>query len=90
MSLTSWSTVSSCSPKGRTADLAHGAVRSGSRFPERLAEVDYEGGVIEYEIDGPPFRKGENEIEVRTTMRTVMKSTTLSLRHVELQIEYDV
>ena len=61
-----------------------------TRFPERLAEVDYEGGVIEYEIDGPPFRKGENEIEVRTTMRTVMKSMTLSLRHVELQIEYDV
>ena len=61
-----------------------------TRFPSRLAEVDYEGGVIEYEIDGPPFRKGENEIEVRPIMRTVMKTTTLSLRHVELRIEYDV
>ena len=61
-----------------------------TRFPERLAEVDYDGGVIEYEIDGPPFRKGRNEIEVRTTMRTVMKAASLSLRHVELQIEYAV
>ena len=61
-----------------------------TKFPERLDEVDYEGGVIEYEIEGPPFKKGENEIEVRTTMRTVMRPTKLSLRHVELQIEYDV
>ena len=61
-----------------------------TKFPERLADVDYEGGVIEYEIDGPPFGKGENEIEIRTIMRTVMKGERLSLRHVELQIEYDV
>ena len=61
-----------------------------TKFPDRLAEVDYNGGVIEYELDGPPFRKGENEIEVRTIMRTVMKGEVLSLRHVELQIEYDV
>ena len=61
-----------------------------TKFPERLDEVDYEGGVIEYEIEGPPFRKGENEIEVRTTMRTVMRATKLSLRHVALQIEYDI
>ncbi len=61
-----------------------------TKFPERLDEVDYEGGVIEYEIEGTPFKKGENEIEVRTTMRTVMRATKLSLRHVELQIEYDV
>ena len=61
-----------------------------TKFPERLAEVDYDGGVIEYELEGPPFRKGENEIEVRTIMRTVMRPTKLSLRHVELQIEYDV
>ncbi|MCY4529518.1 MAG: hypothetical protein OXD46_10885 [Chloroflexi bacterium] len=60
-----------------------------TKFPERLDEVDYEGGVVEYEIEGPPFRRGENEIEVRTTMRTVMRATKLSLRHVELQIEYD-
>jgi len=60
-----------------------------TKFPDRLAEVDYDGGVIEYELDGPPFRKGENEIEVRTIMRTVMKGAILSLRHVELQIEYD-
>ena len=52
--------------------------------------MDYDGGVIEYELDGPPFRKGENEIEIRTIMRTVMKGEILSLRHVELQIEYDV
>ena len=61
-----------------------------TKFPERLAEVDYDGGVIEYELDGPPFKRGENEIEVRTIMRTVMRPTKLSLRHVELQIEYDV
>ena len=61
-----------------------------TKFPDRLAEVDYDGGVIEYELDGPPFRKGENEIEVRTIMRTVMKGEILSLRHVELQLEYDV
>ncbi len=61
-----------------------------TRFPDRLAEVDYEGGVIEYEIQGPPFRKGVNEIEVRTVMRTVMQGARLSLRHVELQIQYDV
>ena len=59
-----------------------------TKFPERLAQVEYEGGVIEYEIDGPPFRKGVNRIEVRTVMRTVMKDATLSLRHVELRIEY--
>lgn len=61
-----------------------------TKFPERLDEVDYVGGVIEYEIEGPPFRKGKNEIEVRTIMRTVMRPTKLGLRHVELQIEYDV
>ena len=60
-----------------------------TKFPERLAEVDYEGGVIEYELEGTPFRKGKNEIEVRTIMRTVMRPTKLSLRHAELQIEYD-
>ena len=59
-----------------------------TKFPERLAEVEYDGGVIEYEIEGPPFRKGENEIEIRTIMRTVMKGARLSLRHVELQVEY--
>lgn len=59
-----------------------------TRFPDRLAEVDYDGGTVEYEVGGPPFRKGENMIEVRTIMRTVMKDKTLSLRHVELHIRY--
>ena len=59
-----------------------------TRFPYRLAEVEYAGGTIEYEVDGPPFKQGRNEIEIRTIMRTVMRSTKLSLRHVELQIEY--
>ena len=59
-----------------------------TRFPDRLAEVEYDGGTIEYEVDGPPFKQGRNEIEIRTIMRTVMRSTTLSLRHVELQIEH--
>jgi hypothetical protein len=59
-----------------------------TRFPDRLAEVEYDGGSIGYEIEGPPFRRGENQIEIRTIARTVMTSKTLLLRHVELQIEH--
>lgn len=75
--------------EGATRRFGTWSRQEWTKFPERLAEVDYDGGVIGYELDGPPFRKGENEIEVRTIMRTVMKGAKLSLRHVELQIEYD-
>lgn len=60
-----------------------------TRFPDRLAEVEYDGGTIKYELDGPPFRRGRNQIEIRTIAHTVMTSKTLSLRHVELQIAYE-
>lgn len=59
-----------------------------TRFPDRLAEVIYEGGTIEYAVDGAPFTRGENRIEIRTIMRTVMRATTLQLRQVELRVEY--
>lgn len=59
-----------------------------TRFPDRLAEVVYEGGTIEYATDGLPFVRGENRIEVRTVMRTVMRAERLRLRQVELRVEY--
>ena len=60
-----------------------------TRFPARLAEVCYEGGTLEYDLTGAPLRRGENEIEVRLIMRTVMQPTDLVLRDLEVRIEYN-
>ncbi len=59
-----------------------------TRFPARLAVVNYVGGVIEYDLEESPFRRGENEIEIRLIMRTVTQSVDLILKDLEIRIEY--
>ena len=52
-------------------------------------EIDHEGGTLEYEMAGPPLRKGENEIEVRLVRRTVQQPSPVVLRDLTLSLEYD-
>ena len=60
-----------------------------TQFPSRLAEVTHTGGSLEFDVDTPPLREGENEIELRLVRRTVMQPEPLVLKDVELAIAYN-
>ena len=59
-----------------------------SGFPTRLANAGYSGATVEFDLTGPPLRKGENELEVRLLRGAVQKSTHVVLVDVELAISY--
>ena len=81
---------------GTLLSMAHGRASFGrwsrqewTEFPNRVAEVSYVGGVLAYDLDDPPLRRGENEIEIRLIMRTVTQPVDLVLKDLELSIEYE-
>ena len=59
-----------------------------SGFPARLTHASYSGATIEFDLTGPPLRKGGNELEVRLLRGAVQKSTHVVLVDVELAISY--
>ncbi len=59
-----------------------------SRFPARLTHASYAGATIEFDLSGPPLRKGGNELEVRLLRGAVQKSTHIVLMDVEVAISY--
>ena len=59
-----------------------------TEFPTRLAEVSHQGGSIEFDLDCPPLRRGDNELEVRLIKRTVMQPEPIVLRDVEVALAY--
>ena len=59
-----------------------------TQFPERLSEVAHPGGTLEFDLQAPPLRQGENEIEVRLIRRAIQQSGPVVLRDVELTIAY--
>ena len=59
-----------------------------SGFPARLTHASYSGATIEFDLTGPPLRKGENELEVRLLRGAVQKSTHIVLMDVEVAISY--
>ena len=59
-----------------------------SGFPARLTHASYSGATIEFDLTGPPLRKGKNELEVRLLRGAVQKSTHIVLMDVEVAISY--
>jgi hypothetical protein len=58
-------------------------------FPTRLAQVEHDGGRLEFELACPPLRYGENELEVRLVRRTVSQPDHLVLVDVEVSVRYN-
>ena len=77
------------SSAARTASYGGWRRLEWTQFPTRLKEIDHGGGTLEYEVAGPPFRRGENEIEVRLVRRTVQQPSPVVVRDLTLSIEYD-
>ena len=59
-----------------------------SGFPARLTQASYSGAAIEFDLSGPPLRKGENELEVRLLRGAVQRSAPILLMDVEVAISY--
>ena len=57
-------------------------------FPTRLAQISYSGATIQFDLTGPPLKKGENELEVRLLRSMVQKSEQIVLIDVEVKISY--
>ena len=60
----------------------------GAGFQPGSPHASYSGATIEFDLAGPPLRKGENELEVRLLRGAVQKSTHVELVDVELSISY--
>ena len=59
-----------------------------SGFPARLTHATYSGATIEFDLTGPPLRKGENELEMRLLRSAVQKSAHVELVDIEVAISY--
>lgn len=57
-------------------------------FPTRLAQVEHDGGRLEFDSVCPPLKYGGNELEVRLVRRTVSQPDLLVLVDVEVSIRY--
>jgi hypothetical protein len=58
-------------------------------FPTRLAQVEHDGGRLEFDLACPPLRYGRNELEVRLVRRTVSQPDHLVLVDVEVSLHYN-
>ena len=59
-----------------------------TEFPTRLAEVSHDGGIIEFSLEYPSLRQGDNDLEVRLIKRTVTQPNPIVIRDVEVIILY--
>jgi hypothetical protein len=58
-------------------------------FPTRLAQVEHDGGSLEFDLTCPPLRHGNNDLEVRLVHRTVTQPDHVVLADVEVTLKYD-
>ena len=57
-------------------------------FPTRLAQVEHDGGSLEFDLSCPPLRHGNNDLEVRLIRRTVSQPDHAVLADVEVAVKY--
>ncbi len=62
--------------------------RFWEHYPVRIAEVKQSGVSVEYEVDCPPLRQGDNELEIRLVTANRKGRGPVLLKGVEVLLEY--
>ena len=57
-------------------------------FPTRLAQIEHDGGRLEFDLNCPPLKYGNNDLEVRLIRRTVSQPDHVVLVDVEVSVRY--